>query len=345
MAVLLLSFVGGYVDALGYIKLDGLFTSSITGNLVAACTAIDHNQGVLARAFVSIAFALAAALSVVAILRLKIVREWKKRSIGILLFSLEIVFFIIVIPLGLHYNDEISSDGAIFRWPLILVGSLLGASMGVHNAAAKEYIPNCPATTVMTMTLVSVSISWAQMVTYSAAHYLGLTLLPKGKPIPQDYENQMMTKAEASIASFSKVIKPLIFFLIGAFIGAVITKYGSFWALFVPIGLIVWLVADIILSRVFRPRTPLLNNAQSHVEMVPPSSTTKVEIKEDFTQTAPTPELENTLYENVELDVDEGEHAIDIVDKDQEIPDDDDDDDEEEAKAKSPTVVNQYTLV
>ncbi len=33
-AVWLLAFVGGFVDAAGYVKLFGVFTSSITGNLV-----------------------------------------------------------------------------------------------------------------------------------------------------------------------------------------------------------------------------------------------------------------------------------------------------------------------
>ena len=56
--VLLLAFIGGYVDAAGYIKLHGVFTSSITGNLVAACSLITYHQpGVLCRLLVCIFFA------------------------------------------------------------------------------------------------------------------------------------------------------------------------------------------------------------------------------------------------------------------------------------------------
>eukprot|EP01032_Pedospumella_encystans_P025860 gene25860-29214_t len=42
--VLGLSFIGGFVDATGYIKLFGLFTSSITGNLVVGCTNFFNNE-------------------------------------------------------------------------------------------------------------------------------------------------------------------------------------------------------------------------------------------------------------------------------------------------------------
>lgn len=37
--VYILAFIGGYIDAVGYINLD-LFTSSITGNIVIACTSV-----------------------------------------------------------------------------------------------------------------------------------------------------------------------------------------------------------------------------------------------------------------------------------------------------------------
>lgn len=312
-AILLLAFVGGYVDSAGYIKLDGLFTSSITGNLVAASTAVYHNDGAVARACVSIAFALGAAIAVVVILRLKLVNEWSKKSLAMLLFSTEAVVLAIAIPIGLVYNDSITSDGGVFRVPLIVVGSILGCAMGVHNAAAKEYIPNCPATTVMTMTLVSASIGFAQMVVYSAANHMGFLLVPKGKPAPSDYEVQMLHKAEQSIAGFIKVSKPIVVFIVGAIIAAVLTHVCSFWSLMIPIAVSLWFVLDIYLSIAHAHAVQQATAAAARAEegkgdvemaaqlVVPGAEGTSEGVVED-----------QSLYAKAEEE-DEQEHAIDIV--------------------------------
>jgi uncharacterized membrane protein YoaK (UPF0700 family) len=43
----LLAFIGGFIDAAGYIKIKGVFTSSITGNLVVACASVSQQSGVI----------------------------------------------------------------------------------------------------------------------------------------------------------------------------------------------------------------------------------------------------------------------------------------------------------
>ena len=45
-------------------------------------------------------------------------------------------------------DDQISQSKRIDDWPVVLVGCLMGASMGFHNIAAKESVANCPPTTV-----------------------------------------------------------------------------------------------------------------------------------------------------------------------------------------------------
>ena len=56
VAIILLAIVGGFVDSAGYLKLQGLFTSSITGNLVASSSSMVHMDGVLCRALTCISF-------------------------------------------------------------------------------------------------------------------------------------------------------------------------------------------------------------------------------------------------------------------------------------------------
>lgn len=311
-AILLLAFIGGYVDAAGYLLLDGLFTSSITGNIVAACTAIYHNDGALARACVSLSFALTASIAVYTILRLKLIHEWSKRSIGMLLFFLEALIIVISIPIGIAYQDEISSNDAIFRWPLILVASILGASMGVHNAAAKEYIPNCPATTVMTMTLVSISIAFPQMVTYATAVKLGIRLHPPHKPLPADYNTSMLEKAEATTANFFKITKPLVFFIVGAIVGAVIAEFITYYSFIIVAFLVLCIVADIYLVQFVKVEAPVEDSkAGKSVELVHKDEASK-EDKDGMGREA---QDGSTLYDKVE-GIDEEEHAIEILHED-----------------------------
>lgn len=245
--IFVLAFVGGFVDSTGYVKLDGLFTASISGNLVVASTSIyKKTDGIVARSFVTAAFTFAAAFSVILILRLKLVRFWTKKSVAKLLFTIEALLLLVSIPIGIMNADAIAADGAVFGWPLILMGSILGGAMGLHNAASKEYIPNCPATTVMTMTLISVAISWAQMVVYSGAHYLGCFVIPS---LNSTHDPTIaVMKAQTSIKNFRTVVKPFIMFIIGAICGVVVTTHASYWSIFVPVALICWIVVDIHLS-------------------------------------------------------------------------------------------------
>ena len=60
MIVLLLTFIGGFVDAAGYLKLKGLFTSSITGNLVVIAASVSTSRGLFARSLVATMFTVGA---------------------------------------------------------------------------------------------------------------------------------------------------------------------------------------------------------------------------------------------------------------------------------------------
>lgn len=115
--------------------------SSITGNLVAACAAYATTSGVIIRTSVSLAFAVAAGLSATVVLKLRLCEMLSKAYISIVLFSAEIILFVISWAVGAHLNTVIQRLQSLGNWQTMLVASLLGATMGIHNVAARETIP------------------------------------------------------------------------------------------------------------------------------------------------------------------------------------------------------------
>jgi uncharacterized membrane protein YoaK (UPF0700 family) len=156
-AILFLAFIGGFVDAAGYIKLHNLFIASITGNLVVACVSIYQTEGVFCRFLVSLFFCFGAGSMTTLNVRLKIVEEVHPRLSAMTMFGFEFFAFIACLIVGLIYTPEINDSSGLENNYVILLGCMMSYSMGVHNGAAKECIANCPATTAMTNTLVMLS--------------------------------------------------------------------------------------------------------------------------------------------------------------------------------------------
>ena len=99
----MLAFIGGYIDAAGYLKLQGVFTSSITGNLVVACTAVSSLTGVICRSCICIAFTLAGGLAAAFAMRTKLSKTMSQGTLSIILYSLEAATMIAVWIVGLAF--------------------------------------------------------------------------------------------------------------------------------------------------------------------------------------------------------------------------------------------------
>jgi uncharacterized membrane protein YoaK (UPF0700 family) len=95
-----LAFVGGFVDAAGYLKLQGVFTSSITGNLVVACASVSSLSGVICRSSVCIAFTLAGGLLSMLAIELKLSFHLSQGTISMVLFFFEALALIVVWIIG-----------------------------------------------------------------------------------------------------------------------------------------------------------------------------------------------------------------------------------------------------
>ena len=262
--ILLLAFIGGYVDAAGYIKFSGLFTSSITGNLVAACSSVYITEGVTARILVSLGFLLGGIGGFFLATRLKLGEDWKVKSISMLLYFLEIVLLLISFGIGLAYDLEIEDHGdSLTDWRLVLAASFMGGSMGMHNAAAKESIPNVPATTVMTMTLVAESAAITQTVSLYLASHSWLRLTPKSKQISAEEKKKMDEKVAEAFRKWVVVTRPLIAFLLGALVGAVLASNITYYSIFVPVFLLATIIIDIYFSWVVEKKAEQLKYEQT----------------------------------------------------------------------------------
>jgi uncharacterized membrane protein YoaK (UPF0700 family) len=114
----MLAFVGGFVDAAGYLKLQGVFTSSITGNLVVTCASVSSMAGVICRSTISLSFTLAGGLGAAIALQTRISNILSQGSITIVLFCLEAATLTIVWIIGLHLVTQ--SFEFHFEFPFLL---------------------------------------------------------------------------------------------------------------------------------------------------------------------------------------------------------------------------------
>jgi len=217
LAVLILAFNGGLYDVAGYLLLQQLFTSSITGNVVVACASAFTVNGTICRACVTASFFLSAGIGGGISLISKTKYSCNTRLSSSLVFFMYLVFLVVVLILGLLIDDKIllASENQDQDNPyVVLVGSLMGAAMGFHNAAAKDAIQNCPPTTVMTSTLVNVATNATNTLVYVVA----------GDDKLADSRGKLVTTS-----------RPLVSFIAGALVGAAVTHYGRFYFGIIPI--------------------------------------------------------------------------------------------------------------
>ena len=250
--VLLLAFIGGFIDAAGYLRLQGVFTSSITGNLVVMAASVTNSYGALCRSMISLAFTLAAAVGCYVSLRLRLKNKMKLKPLSIILFTLEIILLGVVWILGVIFDDNIIASKSLDDPYLILVACIMGASMGFQNIAVKETFPSFPATTVMTSTLVNLGANGASTFYYSLSNYL---ILNTSTATTSEQNNDEIIKANKSKSAdfYNKLIaniKPVAIFILGGIIGAVTIAHISFHCIFIPILILLFLILDTYLSHV-----------------------------------------------------------------------------------------------
>jgi len=249
----LLAFVGGFIDSAGYLWLNGVFTSSITGNLVVAASSVTNSHGVLCRSLTCVSFFGAGVLAAALALRARLAHSLSRKAVCCALFAAEVALFVAVWVLGNRFDQLLLPNKNIDLPQSILLACLLGAAMGFQNVAAKEQIANCPPTTVMTSTLINVAQHLSNALEFWLASHGLLRLQPSGAAAARLSDEQAKAfgaKFDDSLHKFATAAKPLVCFTLGCIIGALTVKGGSWHCLAIPVAIVLAVMLDgLLLSR------------------------------------------------------------------------------------------------
>jgi uncharacterized membrane protein YoaK (UPF0700 family) len=203
---IILSTVAGYVDTAGFMTLFGLFTAHVTGDLITAASTIFEGpqQGAYIRlAMIPIFMLTIAVITLFA-------RAIRKRGAATLapLLSIMTVLMALFCASGVYFKDSITNPDS---WIVALIGGLGVAAMGIQNALMKGALRNFSQTTIMTGNLTQFTIDLVEYM------------------FPLKHETERERKKMRNIAAghVKKSGFPLLGFMIGAGLGALLTlKFG-----------------------------------------------------------------------------------------------------------------------
>lgn len=201
----LLSFNGGFVDTVGFLGLQGLFTAHVTGNFVTlAATLLSGTHGVIAKllALPEFVIVIAAAHLLSAALRSRglPVRE--------ILLIAKVVCLLAFFVLAVVFGPFPDSDA-----PAALLTAFAGiAGMAIQNAVQRVHFANLPPTTLMTGNT-----------TQAVLDGVDLLLERKG------------SDAGAVRARFSRILWSIMYFAVGCGVAAGLYYLVGFWCLALPV--------------------------------------------------------------------------------------------------------------
>ena len=262
-----LALVAGYVDTLGFVALFGLFTAHVTGNFVLIGKELagpGPGDGVLLKLLAFPAFICAVALSQV------VARSAQQHGHSAVrrLFVLQIVllggFMVAGLATGLPHDAVVRAGGtASHAWPVLAAGVLGAMSMGVQNAQGRLELATLVPTTVMTGNVTQLVIDLVDLLLAGQARRAGqggqagsiagngsANIANSTSSTPaSNTDNNTASKppdhpdATALLAARSRIARmlpPMLGFTLGAIGGAFAYVATSFWALLLPLALLLW---------------------------------------------------------------------------------------------------------
>jgi uncharacterized membrane protein YoaK (UPF0700 family) len=139
----LLSVNSGFVDSAGFLALQGLFSSHVTGNFVTlGASLVLGTTGVVAKLIALPLFCLVVALVRALGYALAPQAQSQLRVLLSLKFILLLAAAVLAVRLGPFPNGDV--------WPALLTGMTLVSAMAVQNAVQRLYLGAMPPTTIMT---------------------------------------------------------------------------------------------------------------------------------------------------------------------------------------------------
>lgn len=157
----LLSFNGGFVDAVGYFGLQGLFIAHVTGNFVTLAAAlVQGSHGNIGKTLALPEFVLMVALARLAGTALRAAGRPTLRPLMALMVLLLLAFCVLAVRYG-PFPDS--------NTPAALLAGFCGiAAMAVQNAFSRVHFASFPPTTVMTNTTVQATLDAVDLLTGTA---------------------------------------------------------------------------------------------------------------------------------------------------------------------------------
>jgi uncharacterized membrane protein YoaK (UPF0700 family) len=204
----LLSFNGGFVDTIGFLGLQGLFTAHVTGNFVTlAATLVSGTHGVIAKLLALPEFILVVILARLAgaAMRARGMPALRWLLVAKVLFLL--AFFVLAVTLGPFPNSDA---------PTALLTGFAGiAGMAVQNAVQRVHYGSLPPTTLMTGNTTQAALD-------------AVDLLQGG--VGGDNDQLTTTRAR-----FGRTVRSIAWFAGGCGIAAALYYWTGFWSLAVPV--------------------------------------------------------------------------------------------------------------
>ena len=221
VAIFMLSFVGGFVDSAIFVSLFGLFTASVTGNLISI-VAIGNRERI-SRFTVTAMFFIGAAFSSFVANLAKGCGAKKQKTIAAILLFLEVLALVSLSLVGWIMKNEISQLKDVDAPLSLSLGTIAAFAMGLQNGLCRECFSSFPQSTVLTSTLVA------------EAQHLA------------DFSFKKKTVTVMGQSRFLFNLCPLVAFLSGAVLASylVITDAG-FLCLLLPAFLIAVLALDVV---------------------------------------------------------------------------------------------------
>jgi uncharacterized membrane protein YoaK (UPF0700 family) len=201
----LLSFNGGFVDTVGFLGLQGLFTAHVTGNFVTLAAALVlGTKGVVAKLLALPEFIVIVAVTQLAGAALT------ARGLPSLRFLViaKVLFFVAFFALCVAIGPFPDSDAT----PALVAGFCGIAAMGIQNAVQRIHLSNSPPTTLMTGNTTQLVLDVVDLASGANA---AQTSLIKGR--------------------FWRMFRAIGGFGAGCAVGALLYYLIGFWCLAVPV--------------------------------------------------------------------------------------------------------------
>lgn len=201
---IVLSVTAGYVDTAGYLALQGLFTSHVTGNFVTLGAALVFGtSGTLPKLLALPTFCVVI-----------VITRWVSYGLpsqGLpelrTVLTLKVVLLAVAAALAIGFGPFQNGDSG----PALATGLTLVSAMAIQNAAQRIHLATLPPTTVMTSTTTQIMIDVADLM----------------RNIPAD-------KKDVTRARFTRMTASVLAFALGCAIAALFYTLAGMYCFLVP---------------------------------------------------------------------------------------------------------------